>query len=60
MSGMNEPIKVLKLNLAGEVTWQYEGRILAARNKFGCAGGFLQSAGYSIYGCDIKGKGPFC
>jgi protein associated with RNAse G/E len=25
---MNEPIKVLKLNLAGEVTWQYEGRIL--------------------------------
>lgn len=25
---MNEPIKVLKRNLAGEVTWQYEGRVL--------------------------------
>lgn len=25
---MNEPIKVLKRNLAGEVTWQYDGRIL--------------------------------
>ena len=28
MPGMNEPIRVLKCNLAGEVTWQYEGRIL--------------------------------
>ena len=28
MSGMIEPIRVLKLNLAGEVTWQYEGRVL--------------------------------
>ena len=26
---MNEPIVVLKKNLAGEVTWQYDGRILA-------------------------------
>jgi uncharacterized protein len=25
---MSEQIKVLKLNLAGEVTWQYEGRVL--------------------------------
>ncbi len=25
---MNEPIRVLKCNLAGQVTWQYEGRIL--------------------------------
>ena len=29
MPGMNEPITVLKLNLTGEVTWQYQGRILA-------------------------------
>ena len=28
MPGMNEPIKVLKLNLEGKVTWQYEGHIL--------------------------------
>ncbi len=25
---MNEPIKVLKCNLKGEVTWQYDGRVL--------------------------------
>jgi len=25
---MNEPITVLKKNIAGEVTWQYEGRVL--------------------------------
>ena len=25
---MNEPIRVLKLDLAGNVTWQYEGRVL--------------------------------
>jgi protein associated with RNAse G/E len=25
---MNEPIKVLKCNLNGEVTWQYDGRVL--------------------------------
>lgn len=25
---MNEPITVLKRNLAGEVTWQYDGRVL--------------------------------
>ena len=25
---MNDPIQVLKQNLAGEVTWQYEGRVL--------------------------------
>jgi len=29
MSGMNETVTVLKLNLAGEVTWQYEGHILS-------------------------------
>ena len=28
MSGMNEPIIVLKKNIAGKVTWQYEGRLL--------------------------------
>ena len=28
MSGMSEPISVLKCNLAGEVTWQYEGLVL--------------------------------
>ena len=29
MPGMSEPIRVLKRNLAGEVTWQYEGLILS-------------------------------
>ncbi len=28
MSGVNERIKVLKCNLDGKVTWQYEGRVL--------------------------------
>jgi uncharacterized protein len=28
MPGVGEPIRVLKLNLAGEVTWQYEGHLL--------------------------------
>ncbi len=28
MPGLNESIRVLKLNPAGNVTWQYEGRIL--------------------------------
>jgi uncharacterized protein len=28
MSGMKESIKVLKLNLKGDVTWQYEGQVL--------------------------------
>src|SRR5262245_50359661 len=28
MPRMSEAIKVLKRNLAGEVTWQYEGRVL--------------------------------
>ncbi len=25
---MNEPIRVLKLDLSGKVTWQYDGRVL--------------------------------
>ncbi len=29
MPGVNEPIRVLKLDLSGKVTWQYEGRVLA-------------------------------
>ncbi len=29
MPGVNEPIRVLKLDLAGKVTWQYEGRVLS-------------------------------
>ncbi len=29
MPGVNEPIHVLKLDLAGKVTWQYEGRVLS-------------------------------
>lgn len=34
MSGVNERIKVLKCNLDGKVTWQYEGRVLVhAPNK---------------------------
>jgi hypothetical protein len=28
MFGMSEPIKVLKKNLEGRVTWQYEGQVL--------------------------------
>ena len=28
MLGVGQPIRVLKLNLAGEVTWQYEGHLL--------------------------------
>lgn len=28
MPGVGEPIRVLKLNLAGEVTWQYEGYVM--------------------------------
>jgi protein associated with RNAse G/E len=28
MSGINESITVLKLNLTGDITWQYEGRVL--------------------------------
>jgi len=28
MSGVNEPIIVLKKNLAGEVTWKYSGKVL--------------------------------
>ncbi len=28
MPGVNEPIRVLKQDLKGQVTWQYEGRIL--------------------------------
>ncbi len=29
MPGVNESIRVLKLNLKGQVTWQYEGRIVS-------------------------------
>ena len=28
MSGLNDSIRVLKLNLSGEVTWQYEGHVV--------------------------------
>jgi hypothetical protein len=28
MPGMSEPIRVLKCNLEGKVTWEYEGRVL--------------------------------
>ena len=28
MPGVNEPIRVLKLDLTGQVTWQYEGRVV--------------------------------
>ncbi len=33
MPGMNEPIRVLKCNLAGEVTWHYEGRVLEKKSN---------------------------
>ena len=33
MPGMNEPIRVLKCNLAGEVTWQYEGSVLERKSN---------------------------
>ena len=33
MPGMNEPIRVLKCNLVGEVTWQYEGRVLERKSN---------------------------
>ena len=33
MTGMNEPIRVLKCNLVGEVTWQYEGRVLERKSN---------------------------
>ena len=28
MLAVNEPVRVLKLDLAGEVTWQYDGRVV--------------------------------
>ena len=33
MPGMNEPIRVLKCNLGGEVIWQYEGRVLERKSN---------------------------
>jgi uncharacterized protein len=33
MPRMNEPIRVLKCNLAGEVTWEYEGRVLEYKSN---------------------------
>jgi uncharacterized protein len=33
MPGMNEPIRVLKCNLTGDVTWQYEGRVLERKSN---------------------------
>ena len=33
MPGMSEPIRVLKCNLDGKVTWQYEGRVLERKSN---------------------------
>jgi len=51
---MNEPIKVLKRNLGGEVTWQYDGRVLKRESNAVALEAFFNRPDVSFMGITLK------
>jgi hypothetical protein len=59
MLGMSEHIKVLKLNLAGDVTWQYQGRVLQREPNLVVLEAFFNRADMPFMGLILKEKDRF-
>ena len=59
MLGMTEPIKVLKCNLAGDVTWQYEGRVLQREPNVVVLEAFFNRADMPFMDLILKEKDRF-
>jgi predicted RNA-binding protein associated with RNAse of E/G family len=59
MLGMSEHIRVLKCNLANEVTWQYEGRVLQRESNAVVLEAFFNRSDMPFMGVILKRRDRF-